>query len=166
MKKVVLLLASFALTGLTHAALKPGDSLTPYEIKNVETGKECCQVCAYGSKAKVIAFGKLDDEAFWADLKRLEAINKQQDGEKLGIFAQVIDSKDPKAVRAAAEKCGVTFPVVIAAEEDWDTNYKVGGVSRTIYYAPSRNKVAWTSIGLDEKAAEELEEALKKDLAG
>src|SRR2546430_6669998 len=71
MKRIATLLATLSVAGLTHAGLKPGDSLTPYEIKNVENGKEYCQVCAYAGKAgKVVAFGNLQDENFWADLDR------------------------------------------------------------------------------------------------
>src|SRR5438128_8495439 len=103
MKSQLIILATIALAGAAQAALKPGDSLSPYEIKNVETGKEYCQVCAYGAKpGKVVAFGKLADEAFWNDLKRLQAL--QDSYKDLGVFAQVIDSKDTKAIKAAADK--------------------------------------------------------------
>ena len=75
MKRIATLLATLSVAGLTHAGLKPGVSLTPYEIKNVENGKEYCQVCAYAGKAgKVVAFGKLKDENFWADLKKLQEL--------------------------------------------------------------------------------------------
>ena len=40
MKKCIVFLAAIALAGSAPAALKPGDSLTPYTIKNVENGKE------------------------------------------------------------------------------------------------------------------------------
>src|SRR3978361_936947 len=112
MKKIALLLLTVSLAGLSQAALKPGDNLTPYTIHNVATGKEYCQVCAYGAKpAKVVAFGKLNDEAFWADLKKLQTIFATHP--KLGVFAQVIDSKDSDAIKALAEKNGITFPVVV-----------------------------------------------------
>ena len=165
MKKLPLLIAALCLTGWAQAALKPGDSLSAYEIKNVENGKEYCQVCAYGAKAgKIIAFGKLSDEAFWTDLKKLQTL---QDGYKdLGVFAQVIDSKDTKAIKAAAEKHGIKFPVVIAVEKDWDKAYKVGDNSRTIYYAEKNNKIVWTSTsGLSDSRSTELSAQLKKDLA-
>src|SRR5437764_134933 len=80
---------------------------------------------------KVVAFGKLHDESFWTDLKKLQALQNQYS--KLGVFAQVIDSKDSDAIRDAAKKHGVTFPVVVAIKSDWDKAYKVSGVSRTIY---------------------------------
>src|SRR5687767_13249471 len=103
MKKLSTLLTIIALTSVAQAALKPGDSLTAYEIKNVDTGKQYCQVCQYGAKAgKIIAFGKLNDEAFWADLKKLQALQNQYS--KLGVFAQVLDSKDSDAIKAAAKK--------------------------------------------------------------
>src|SRR5579872_5088619 len=156
MKKIALLLASLSFAGLSHAALKPGDSLTPYTIHNVATGKEYCQVCAYGAKpAKVVAFGKLHDAAFWADLQKLQVL--QTANPKLGVFAQVIDSKNSKTIEAEAKKHGIKFPVVVAVEKDWDKAYHVKGVSRTIYYAQQKNKIAWTSVGLDDKAAAELE---------
>jgi hypothetical protein len=164
MKKILVLLAAVSLAGLAQAALKPGDSLTPYTVKNVETGKEYCQVCAYGAKAaKIVAFGNLNDEAFWADLKKLQALQNGQS--KLGVFAQIIDSKDINAIKAVAAKNGITFPVVVAAEKDWDEAYHVKGVSRTVYYAQKNNKIAWTSVGLNEKSAGELEASVKRDLA-
>ncbi|MDB6122820.1 MAG: hypothetical protein JWQ71_1813 [Pedosphaera sp.] len=163
MKQIALILAALSFATLSQAALKPGDSLTPYTIHNVATGKEYCQVCAYGAKpAKVVAFGKLNDEAFWADLKKLQTIATANP--KLGVFAQVIDSKDSDAIKAAAEKNGITFPVVVAVEKDWDNAYKVKGVSRTIYYAQGKNKIAWTATGLDDKAAAELTNQVTKDL--
>lgn len=163
MKKCIALLAAIALAGSAPAALKPGDSLTPYTIKNVENGKEYCQVCAYGTKtAKIVAFGNLSDEAFWADLKKLQALQSGQS--KLGVFAQILDSKDTAAIKVAAAKHGITFPVVVAAEKNWDEAYKVNGVSRTIYYA-QKNRIAWTSVGLNEKATGELEASVKRDLA-
>jgi hypothetical protein len=165
MRKILLVLASLSLAGWAHAALKPGDSLSPYEIKNVDTGKQYCQVCAYGAKAgKIVAFGKLNDEAFWSDLKKLQGL--QDNYKTLGVFAQVIDSKDTKAIKAAAEKHGIKFPVVVAVQKDWDKAYKVEGVSRTIYYAQQNNKIVWTSTsGLDEQASTELGTKVKKDLA-
>jgi hypothetical protein len=164
MKKIVLLLAAISLAGMAQAALKPGDSLTPYDIKNVETGKEYCQVCAYSAKAgKIIAFGNLEDEAFWADLKKLQAF--QSSYKNLGVFAQILDSKDTKAIKAAADKHGITFPVVIAKEKNWDKAYKVEGVSRTVYYAQKNNKIVWTGVGLNEQASSELQTRVKRDLA-
>jgi hypothetical protein len=165
MKKIAIFAALLSMAGWAHAALKPGDSLSPYEVKNVSTGQEYCQVCAYGAKAgKIVAFGKLNDEAFWTDLKRLQGL---QDAYKtLGVFAQVIDSKDTKAIKAAAAKHGVTFPVVVAVKKDWDKAYSVHGVSRTIYYAKQDNKITWTSeLGLSDDSARELTAKLKKDLA-
>jgi hypothetical protein len=163
MKKIALLLTVFSLATLSQAALKPGDSLTPYTIHNVATGKEYCQVCAYGAKpAKVVAFGKLHDAAFWADLQKLQAL--QTANPNLGVFAQVIDSKNAKSIEAEAVKHGITFPVVVAVEKDWDKAYSVKGVSRTIYYAQQKNKITWTSVGLDDKAAAELATQVKKDL--
>jgi hypothetical protein len=165
MKKILLITAALCLAGWANAGLKPGDSLTPYEIKNVENGKEYCQVCAYGAKAgKVIAFGKLNDEAFWSDLKKLQAL--QDSYKDLGVFAQVLDSTDTKAIKAAADKHGIKFPVVIAVAKDWDKAYKVNGNSRTIYYAKKDNKIVWTSLsGLNETAATALSTQLKQDLA-
>jgi hypothetical protein len=164
MKKLALLLTVLSLATLSQAALKPGDSLTPYTIHNVSTGKEYCQVCAYGAKAaKTVAFGKLKDDAFWSDLEKLQTL--QTANPNLGVFAQVIDSKDAKAIQAAAEKHGITFPVVVAVEKNWDKAYKVKGVSRTIYYAQEKNNIVWTSVGLDDKAADQLKSQVKKDLA-
>src|ERR1700722_3084355 len=107
MKKTLLMLAAVSFVSLAQAALQPGDSLTPYTIHNVATGKEYCQVCAYGAKpAKLVAFGKMGDAAFWADLEKMQAIAKANP--ELGVFAQVIDSKDADAIKAAAAKHGIT----------------------------------------------------------
>lgn len=164
MKKTLLMLAAVSVVSLAQAALKPGDSLTPYTIHNVATGKEYCQVCAYGAKpAKLVAFGKLEDKAFWADLEKMQALAKANPD--LGVFAQVIDSKDSAAIKAAAEKHGINFPVVVAVEKDWDNAYHVKGVSRTIYYAQQKNNIVWTAIGLDDKGVAQLEKQIKKDLA-
>jgi hypothetical protein len=161
MKKIALILAAISFATLSQAALKPGDSVSPYIIHNVSTGKEYCQVCAYGAKqGKVLAFGKLDDAAFWSDLKKLQAIADKNP--KIGVFAQVIDSNDAKAIQAAAEKNGIKFPVVYAVEKDWDSAYDVKGVSRTIYFARQKNNIVWTSTGLDDKSASELESKLSK----
>lgn len=166
MKKLIALLATLSFAGLAGAALKPGDSLTPYEIQNVETGKKYCQVCAYSSKAaKVIAFGNLGDEQFWADLKKLQALHAGYAEKGLGVFAQVLDSTDTKAINQLAKKHGITFPVVVAAEKDWDEAYKVGGVSRTIYYA-QKNRVAWTGVGLKDADVSALTEKVKQDAQG
>ena len=147
MKKIALLFAVLSIATLSQAALKPGDSLSPYPIHNVATDKEYCQVCAYGAKpVKAVAFGKLHDAAFWADLEKLQAI--QKDNPKFVLFAQVIDSRDAKAIKAIADQHGITFPVVYAVEKNWDKAYNVKGVSRTIYYA-QKNKIVWTSVGLE-----------------
>jgi peroxiredoxin len=166
MKKIILLSATLSMAGWTHAALQPGDSLSPYEVKNVASGKEYCQVCAYGTKAgKIVAFGKLNDEAFWSDLKKLQDL--QDHYKNLGVFAQIIDSQDSKAIKQAADRHGIKFPVVVAVKKDWDKAYKVGGVSRTIYYAQQNNKIVWASTsGLSDQRSSELAERLKKDLAG
>lgn len=164
MKQIALVTALLSLSGVAQAALSSGDSLTPYEIKNVDTGKEYCQVCAYSTKAaKIVAFGKLQDEAFWADLKILQDLQSSQ--KNLGVFAQIIDSHDAKAIQAAAKSHGITFPVVVPVKHDWDKAYKVEGVSRTIYYAQKNNKIVWTSVGLDRAAASVLQAKVKTDLA-
>ncbi len=166
MKRLLTLLATFAVAGLASASLKPGDSLTPYEIQNCDTGKKYCQVCAYSDKAaKIIAFGKLDDAKFWADLKKLQTLHAGYEAKGLGVFAQVIDSTDTKAITKLAKEHGITFPVVVAAEKDWNEAYKVDGVSRTIYYA-QKNRVAWTGVGLSDADVTALTEKVKKDAQG
>lgn len=166
MKKFLTLLATVSLSGLASASLKPGDSLTPYEIQNCDTGKKYCQVCAYSDKAaKIIAFGKIDDAQFWADLKKLQALHAGYEAQGLGVFAQVIDSTDTKAIAKLAKQHGVKFPVVVAAEKDWNEAYKVDGVSRTIYYA-QKNRVAWTAVGLSDADVATLTEKVKKDAKG
>jgi len=166
MKKIATLFASIVLVGAASASLKPGDSLTPYEIKNTETGRQYCQVCAYSPKAaKIVAFGKMDDAKFWADLQMLQKLHAGYDEKGLGVFAQVIDGTDIKAINTKAREMGIKFPVVIAVEKDWDEAYQVGGVSRTIYYA-KKNRIAWTGVGLDAKKLSALENKVKKDAKG
>ena len=166
MNKIAVIIATLCMAGWAHAALKPGDSLSPYEVQNVDTGKQYCQVCAYGAKAaKIVAFGKLNDEAFWSDLNKLQAL--QDSYRNLGVFAQVIDSNDAKAIKAAADKHGIKFPVVFAVKKDWDKAYQVHGISRTIYYARQDNQILWTSTsGLDQATSTQLASKVKKDLAG
>jgi len=166
MKKILTLIATISLAGSAMASLKPGDSLTPYEIQNVDSGKKYCQVCAYSTKAaKVIAFGKLDDAQFWADLEKLQKLHSGYEEKGLGVFAQVIDSKDTKAIQKKAKEHGITFPVVVATEKDWNDAYKVDGVSRTIYYA-QKNRVAWTGVGLTDTDFSALSEKVKSDAKG
>jgi hypothetical protein len=163
MKRFLALALLVAGSVATQAALKPGAHLQPYTIKNTATGESYCQVCKYGPKsAKIVAFGKLDDAQFWADLKQLQSL--QDKYEKLGVFAQVIDSKDTQAIQKAAKQNGVTFPVVVAEEPTWNDIYKVDGQSRVIYYARQDNKILWTNIGLDDKSTQQLAKKLAKSL--
>ena len=158
-------LAAVVLAGAAQASLKPGDSLTPYEVKNTRTGDTYCQVCAYGAKAgKVVAFGKMNDAAFWSDLEQLQTLAAQH--ANLGVFAQIIDSQDAEAIKAEAAKRGIKFPIVVAVEKDWDESYQVKGVSRTIYYAKKNNEIAWTTVGLEPEATKTLSAKLNVDLAG
>ena len=163
MKKLILLSVLASLTMVAQAALKPGDKLQAYEIKNAATGEKYCQVCKYGPKAgKIVAFGKLNDEKFWADLKELQGL--QDKYEKLGVFAHVIDSTDAKAIQEAARKNGITFPVVMGTDDSADKIYKVNGESRVIYYAKQDNEIVWSNVGLEGKAADQLSKKVSKDL--
>jgi hypothetical protein len=147
-----------------QAALKKGDRLQAYEIKNTATGEKYCQVCKYGPReGKIIAFGKLADDKFWADLKELQTLQTAHEKD-LGVFAQIIDSTDPAAIQEAAKKNGITFPIVIPVEDDWNTIWKINGQSRVIYYAQKNNKIVWTNIGLDPKDAQKLTKRVTKDL--
>jgi hypothetical protein len=61
---------------------------------------------------------------------------------------------------------GIKFPIVIAVNKNWDRAYRVGGVSRTIYYAQQNNRIVWTSTsGLSDTASTALASRVKKDLA-
>src|SRR3954469_18363191 len=155
MKKLILLSVFVSLSMVAQAALKPGDKLQPYEIKNTATGEKYCQVCKYGPKAgKIVAFGKLNDEKFWADLKELQGLQNKY--EKLGVFAHIIDSTDAKAIQDAAKKNGITFPVVMGTDDSADKIYKVNGESRVIYYAKQNNQIVWSNVGFDGKAGDKL----------
>ena len=70
--------------------------------------------------ATVAAYGKLDDEAFWADLQKLQKL--QNEHQNFGFFGQVLDSTDSAVIQAAAKKHGITFPVVYAVDPDWEKN--------------------------------------------
>ena len=165
MKKIITLLLTLSVADASRAALKPGDSLSPYIIHNVSTGKEYCQVCAYGAKqGKILAFGKLGDQSFWADLQKLQKI--QNAHPNLGVFAQVTDSQDSKAIQDTAAKYGITFPIVVPVEKDWNKKYDINGASRVIYYAHQKNDIVWTSSqGLTDTTADQLANRVKTDLA-
>ena len=158
---LALLFAMVVLSANCMAGLAPGANVLPYEIHNTETGKEYCQMCAYSERpATVAAYGNLHDEQFWADLEKLQAI--QKDHPNFGFFGQVLDSTDSKAIQDEAKKHGVTFPVVYAIDPDWEKVYQVGKTSRTIYYS-SEFKIVWSGVGLDDKSLAAIESKLQSD---
>ena len=160
------LVVMFAVTGLktVHAELPPGANVLPYEVHNTANGKEYCQMCAYAERpATVAAYGKLSDEAFWADLQKLQKL--QAEHRNFGFFGQVLDSTDSAAIQAAAKKHGVTFPLVYAVDPNWEKTYQVKGVSRTIYYS-NDFKIAWSGIGLDDQRLAAISERIKHDPKG
>ena len=110
-----LLIALILMTGLAArgmAGLAPGANVLPYEIHNTATGKEYCQMCAYSERpATVAAYGNIHDEQFWADLEKLQAV--QKDHPNYGFFGQVLDSSDSKAIQDEAKKHGVNFPCCV-----------------------------------------------------
>lgn len=166
MKKLLSTLLALGTVVAANAALKPGDSLSPYEIKNTATGKQYCQVCQYSGKAtKLVAFGNMNDAKFWADLEHLQKLHAKFGQSGLGVFAQVLDSDDSKAIQAKVKKHGIEFPVVVAVDEDWDEAYNVEGVSRTIYFA-KKNRIAWSGVGLDEAALAKLTEQVAAESKG
>ena len=142
----------FAATVFTRAAfagLAPGANVLPYEIHNTASGEEYCQMCAYAERpATIAAYGNLHDPQFWADLEKLQAVEKEH--KNFGFFGQVLDSTDSKAIQTEAKKHGISFPVVYAVDPDWQKVYQVGDVSRTIYYS-SQFKIGWSGVGLDDK---------------
>ena len=162
-KYILPLFAAFALSSAS-AALPPGSNLAPYEIHNTANGEDYCQMCAFSSKpATIAAYGKLGDAAFWSDLEKLQAVQKENPS--VGVYAQVLDSDDSKAIQAEAKKHGVTFPVVYATEKDWEDTYKVGGVSRTVYYS-NHFKVGWSNVGLDDQSLAAIKAKLATDAKG
>jgi hypothetical protein len=76
----------------------------------------------------------------------------------------VFDSDDAAAVRAEAVKHGITFPVVITSDKNWEQYFKVGGVSRTIYFAKADSSVTWAGTGLDEKNLAALEAEVRANV--
>ena len=148
-------------TAPAPARLQPEANVLPYEIHNTATGEEYCQMCAYAERAgTVAAYGNLHDEQFWADLEKLQAL--QSSHRNLGFFGQILDSKDSAAIAAEAKKHRITFPLVYAVDPDWESVYKVGGVSRTIYYSTDF-KVHWISVGLDAPALAKLSDEIKSN---
>ena len=164
MKARNLLLSLFVMTALTArsmAGLAPGANVLPYEIHNTGTGKEYCQMCAYSERpATVAAYGNLHDEQFWADLGKLQAV--QKDHPNFGFFGQVLDSQDSKDIQEEAKKHGITFPVVYSVDPDWEKVYQVGKTSRTIYYS-SQFKIVWAGVGLDDKSLATIESKIKSE---
>ena len=141
--------------------LQPEANVLPYEIHNTASGEEYCQMCAYAERAgTVAAYGNLHDEQFWADLEKLQAL--QSSHRNLGFFGQILDSKDSAAIAAEAKKHHITFPLVYAVDPDWESVYKVGGVSRTVYYSTDF-KVHWISVGLDAPALAKLSDEIKSN---
>ena len=161
---ILWLAVAAGLVSHARATLPPGANVLPYEIHNTESGKEYCQMCAYSERpATIAAYGKLHDAQFWTDLEKLQAI--QKDHKNFGFFGQVLDSTDSAAIQAEAKKHGITFPVVYAVDPDWQKVYQVGDVSRTIYYS-SEFKIAWSGVGLDEKALATIEGKIKSNSEG
>ena len=121
-------------------------------------------MCAYSSRPATVAiYGNLHDEAFWADAVKLQTV--QNAHKNFGFFAQVLDSTDSAAIQAEAKKHGVMFPVVYAVDPDWESVYKVGGVSRTVYYS-SEFKIGWSGVGVDDTALKTIEEMINADPRG
>lgn len=167
MIKQTFLALFLVVTGLVYrgqAGLSAGANVLPSEVHNTESGKDYCQMCAYSERPATIAeYGKLNDEQFWTDLERLQAIQKAH--ANFGFFGQVFDSTDSAAIQAQAKKHGITFPVVYATDPDWEKVYQVGNVSRTIYFS-SQFKIGWSGVGLDNKARTVIEDKIKSDTQG
>ena len=145
----------------SSARLQPEANVLPYEIHNTATGEEYCQMCAYAERpGTVAAYGNLHDEQFWSDLEKLQAL--QDSHKNFGFFGQVLDSKDSAAIMAEAKKHRITFPVVYAVDPAWESVYKVGGVSRTVYYSTDF-KVHWINVGLDAPALAKLTGEIKSN---
>ncbi len=165
MKYLSLPLTAFAvwlaLAAVAQAGLQPGANVLPSEVHNTATGEEYCQMCAFSSRpATVAVYGKLQDEAFWNDAAKLQAL--QDKHKNFGFFAQVIDSTDAAAIAAEAKKHDIKFPVVFTADPDFEKVYQVGGVSRTVYYS-SNFKIGWSGVGVDDAALAAIEERIKAD---
>lgn len=157
-------LAAVFSAGTVRAELKPGADLLPYEVHNTDNGREYCQMCAYSNRpGTVAAYGKLEDEAFWTDLQRLQRL--QDEHHSFGFFGQVLNSTDSAAIQVAAKKHGITFPVVYAVDPDWEKTYQVNGVSRTVYFS-SQFKVQWSSVGLDDQALAAISSKLASNHQG
>ncbi len=141
--------------------LQAGANVLPYEIHNTSSGEEYCQMCAYAERAGTVAvYGNLHDDKFWSDLEKLQAV--QDSHKNFGCFGQVLDSQDAAAIKAEARKHHLTIPVVYAVDPGWVGVYKVGGVSRTVYYS-SNFKILWTGLGLDEPSFAKLNEQIKQN---
>lgn len=165
MKYLSLPLTAFAvwlaLAAVAQAGLQPGANVLPSEVRNAATGEEYCQMCAFSSRPATVAiYGKLQDEAFWNDAAKLQAL--QDKHKNFGFFAQVIDSTDAAAIAAEAKKHNIKFPVVFTADPDFEKVYQVGGVSRTVYYS-SNFKIGWSGVGVDDAALAAIEERIKAD---
>ena len=70
--------------------------------------------------------------------------------------------KDSAAIAAEAKKRHITIPVVYAVDPNWESVYKVGGVSRTVYYSTDF-KVHWINVGLDDPSLAKLTSEIKSN---
>ena len=158
------LIAVCSMPAAAWAGLQPGANVLPYEIHNTSTGDEYCQMCQYAERpATIAAYGKLHDEAFWKDLEKLQALQKEH--RNFGFFGQVLDSTDSAAIQAEAKKHAITFPVVYAVDPDWEKVYQVGGVSRTVYFS-NNFKIQWAGVGLDDPALTAITGKIKANPQG
>ena len=156
-----LLAATVWSSATAWAGLQPGANVLPYEIHNTSSGEQYCQMCQYSDRpATIAAYGKLHDEAFWQDLQKLQAL--QKDHKNFGFFGQILDSTDSPAIQAEAKKHGITFPVVYAVDPDWEKVYQVGGASRTVYYS-NNFKIGWAGVGLDDAALKAITGKINAD---
>ena len=146
------------------AGLIPRANVLPSDVHNTASGAQYCQMCQYADRpATIAAYGKLHDEAFWKDLEKLQAIQKEH--QNFGFFGQVFDSTDSAAIQAEAKKHGITFPLVYSVDPDWEKIYQVGGVSRTVYYSEDF-KILWSGVGIDDAALATINSKIKANPQG
>jgi hypothetical protein len=159
------------------SGLALGQRFAAFEIINCDSGDEYCQVCKFGGSPKIMAVGTIDDEAFKADLKTLDAMVTKYGEDKLKAFAVIasndngllgtpVGNKDELQAKAKALRAelGISIPVVIPAPADggrngvFEDHYQIKQ-SRTIMFADGRNQVKYSAVAPSDYAS--LDEAIK-----
>lgn len=165
-----------------------GDELRSFIIKNCASGKQYCQICAYGGKPTIMAVGELGDNAFEEDLVHVQKLLDAKQEKGLVAFALLgkfeggalktpgDEARALAELKAMRERLGLTFPVVILpsttteyekrAYSGFNDSYEIHA-SRTIMFAAEDNKIVYSDVmrpGDAEHQFQSLEDVITKSL--